>query len=503
MCVEASAQILQQSPYAPGERHIRVDAWDYEADADAPTSFDLRNVGGSNYVTSVKYQGECGCCWAFATYGAMESNVLMQGGPYSDFSENNLKNRHGFDWGPCSGGSEELSIAYLSRLDGPGAEADDPYHDYDDRATAPTTIARQRFLRDANYYYNSADIKQAIMSKGALYTGMYYSDYYYHSSDATYYYSGGASTNHDVAVVGWDDNKTTAGGTGAWLIKNSWSTSWGEDGYFWASYQDSKICEVAVSLETDPADTVSDVYCHDRFGDISSLSVDYACNVFQAGAEEESLKSVGFYTHEDGASYEIRVYNDWVSGSPSGLLASKSGTIEREGFHVVDLDSLVELDPNDEFAVYLYLSDNGDYPQSFDYAVAGYTSTSTASPGESFYSFNGSSWTDLTSYESTGNFCIKAYVTTPSDPVPGDADNDGDVDADDAEVLAGHWGQQLAGGASVGDFNGDGRINALDASILSANWTGSLFETTAVPEPGVLVLVVTGFCFIVIRRRMK
>ena len=50
-----------------------------------------------------------------------------------DFSENHLKNYHGFDWGPCDGGNVDISTAYLARWAGPVDELDDPYRDWDDR----------------------------------------------------------------------------------------------------------------------------------------------------------------------------------------------------------------------------------------------------------------------------------------------------------------------------------------------------------------------------------
>ena len=44
-----------------------------------------------------------------------------------------------------------------------------------------------------------------------------------------------------VSLIGWDDNKITDGGTGAWLAKNSWGTNFGENGYFYVSYNDVKL----------------------------------------------------------------------------------------------------------------------------------------------------------------------------------------------------------------------------------------------------------------------
>ena len=374
----------------------------------APSAFDLRNVGGNNYVTSVKDQGACGSCWAFATYGAMESNILVNGGSTSDFSENHLKNYHGFDWGPCDGGNIWLSMAYLSRLDGPVAEADDPYHDYDDRPSPGGP--RQRFLR-CTAILGDWQIKDYVVAKGAVYTGMFYESGSYRSSDSTYYYSGSAPSNHGVTIVGWDDSKQTAAASdGAWLIKNSWGTGWGDDGYFWIAYEDTRAVSYAASFETENANTVGEVYFHDKFGAVGAVNTPYGANVFETEGQEE-LKSVGFYTQLDGASYDIRIYEDWTEGQPGTLLAQKTGTIDLEGFHVIDLDEPVEAGADGDFVVYLRITNGGTYMLAYDAAIAGYSSSSTASAGESYYSFNGTSWTDLWGWDPTANFSIKAYTT--------------------------------------------------------------------------------------------
>jgi hypothetical protein len=253
------------------------------------------------------------------------------------------------------------------------------------------------------------------MTKGALCTGMLWNDSAYRSSDATYYYSGTSGTSHMVTITGWDDNKVTAGGTGAWLIKNSWGSGWGQSGYFWLSYQDAQGGKYGASFETKAADAVNKVYFHDYFGEVASVNCNWACNVFHTNQPDE-LKSIGFYTQVDSVNYQIQIYDSMTDGKPTGLLASTSGTIDNWGFHVVDLKSLVSLGNNDDFVVLLELLNGGDFPQAIDFEYSGYSSGSTASPGESYYSFDGVDWTDIYTWDTTANFSIKAYTIDVPEP---------------------------------------------------------------------------------------
>ncbi|GAI20921.1 unnamed protein product, partial [marine sediment metagenome] len=159
-----------------------------------PVSYDLRTLGR---VTPVKDQGACGSCWAFATYGSLESWILEEEGITWDFSENNLKNCHGFDWTGCAGGNRWLSTAYLARRDGPINEADDPYRAYED-ACIPGLSEKKYletvlFIPDRASSTDNNNIKQAVMDYGMMYTSMYYASSYYNATNHTYYYNGTAS----------------------------------------------------------------------------------------------------------------------------------------------------------------------------------------------------------------------------------------------------------------------------------------------------------------------
>lgn len=121
-------------------------------------------------------------------------------------------------------------MAYLSRYSGPWNEKDDPYN---------TLIA------------SIPDIKYEIMNYGAVKASYYHNDSYYNSTYKSYYDSSN-STNHAVTIAGWDDNfsKTKFNiqppGDGAFLVKNSWGTSWGASGYFYLSYYDNSLSKFTI-----------------------------------------------------------------------------------------------------------------------------------------------------------------------------------------------------------------------------------------------------------------
>jgi len=397
-----------------------------------PLQYDLRTTGK---LTPMRDQGSCGDCWAFAAMGSVESALMP--GEIRDFSENNLKNRHGFDWGHCDGGNGDMSTAYLARLDGPVNESDDPYNVSSN--VSPAGLSTQKILTRGviipprtDAYDNDA-IKQAILDYGAVQSSYYSSSSptYYRAATASYYYDGASTSNHAINLVGWDDNydksnfATAPPGNGAFIVRNSWGAGWGQGGYFYLSYYDAKIGNYNYQFRGfEPAAKYAGMYQYDPLGNTGGIGylseTGWFANIFTA-TRTESITAAGFHAASAGSTYNWYVYTGVTSGPRSGTLAA-SGTgqaLAAPGYHVVPLTP-VAVTPGQKFSVVIRLTTPGyNYPIPMERPFTDYSSLATAAAGQSYYGSNGSSWTDLTSSYANANVNLKAlsqYQVTAAVP---------------------------------------------------------------------------------------
>ncbi len=398
-----------------------------------PASYDLRTIGK---VTSVKDQGVYNTCWAFATYGSLESYLLPA--ENWDFSEYNLATQSGFDFPWYEKGNAFMSTAYLARWNGPVNEADDPYPADEARLSNGISCGNacpiQKHSQDVYFFpgrISSSDnnnIKLGLTTYGALCVLMHWDDAYYSTSPATYYNPVNNSSNHLVAIVGWDDNYPrtnfhgSAGappGNGAFIMKNSWGPSWGDGGYFYLSYYDISL-QTSTAFTAEPVSNYASVYQYDPLGWVSSGGYDnpiaWGANIFIADVSANPITAVGFYTNDLNTQYEVYIYTSPTSGPLGGTqYVGPQGTMPLAGYHTVKLASPVPLTAGQLFSVVIKLTTSGyGFPLAHEYAVPGYSSAATASPGQSYVSGDGSTWDDITIYEPTANLCIKAFACGPS-----------------------------------------------------------------------------------------
>ena len=210
----------------------------------APASIDWRTKGA---VTTVKDQGQCGSCWTFSSTGAMEGAWAISKGQLVDLSEQELVDCAGLKYGSmgCSGGQMEGAFKFIIE-NGQCAASSYPYTAKDGSCHSCTAVAHASSCYDVKP--NDQLSLKAAVAKQPVAVAIEADTKYFQS------YSGGiltssscgTSLDHGVLTVGYGEEN----GQKYWLVKNSWGTSWGDQGYVKIgrseSTNDAGICGIAM-----------------------------------------------------------------------------------------------------------------------------------------------------------------------------------------------------------------------------------------------------------------
>ncbi len=427
-----------------------------------------------NYFTTnfpdTRDQNPYGSCWAHSAMGIAEFNLISHGKANKniDLSELHL-NYWSYNQGTASpvagdtgdrvsfsptedatnilnnGGDVGMAAQQLMRQRGFALESVAPYTQKDYIAGGGTLAASTE--RQDSYYLenaykidisnaaNRSKVKEAIIDNGALGVSYYattamsasYSDFYSQTYNA-YYCNQNIQSNHAVCVVGWDDDfpkeyfPTQPSNDGAWLIRNSWSTTSAKDyaSYFWMSYEDASlgggwVYEVS---DTFPYDNH---YYYDSAIHGSAYFQGYKQfgNIYTISGECEKLEAVDFeisYLSSSNTAYTVEIYKNPSATNPvSGTkVGGASGVLDYLGQYTIKLDEPVILEQGDKFSVVVKFDKNASI--ALETGLVNYNgvkSTAGAATGQSFFA-SGSYWYDLyTQYGSqgAGNFIIAALTT--------------------------------------------------------------------------------------------
>ena len=362
--------------------------------------FSLKSIIPSN--TKIKNQASTNSCWAFASLAALETNLAMQDyyngikEKVYDFSErhveyaltrefkNNQINKMGYNRQLDSGGNTNMVVTYLTNGTGAIAEKEMPFENNSQKIELSkiknkSVITKLYDAVEFPSYEVTEDttlikqqIKNHIQTKGGITAGIYGgwdSEYYNNNTGAIYCDDKTrCPINHEVLIIGWDDSYKVENFSsshrpkkpGAWIIKNSWGTGTGDNGFYYISYEDVNIYYDLNGIEK--ASTKIDhnnIYQYnelgyDLIGGISSSSKIYLANQFQKKTKGvEYLTEVALNVPE---AYTCKVYVN-VNGTDKSkksltqvkLKAGNSETFEA-GYHTLEFANPIQI-ISDNFVV--------------------------------------------------------------------------------------------------------------------------------------------------------
>ena len=387
-----------------------------------PSRYDSRDWG---WTSSVKAQGWMGSCWTFGMTGVLESSLLKAAGITTDFSENNMQNtmlKYSIYGSPNidEGGGNNYAVSYLLSWLGAFTQDADTYDEMG-KISPLITTNQDIHVQDLMFIYNNeipngTHLKEAILKYGSIdvcYYGQSRYDevsLYYNTETYAQYVDVFVTPNHDVSIVGWDDNfpkekfLTPPPGDGAWIVKNSWGSGWGDNGYLYVSYYDQSLLPYTGAINTAATaiifeNTVPynknyqyDIIWGGAFVPASNENISYM-NVYEA-LDDDLIAAVGTYFNRSDVNYKVQIYvND-------ELRLTQEGVSPFIGYHTIKLDEYIPIKKGDIFKAVM-TSD----------AMPGFNLRETRlhyDKNISFFSYDGQTWIDC--YTEDAIACLKVYT---------------------------------------------------------------------------------------------
>lgn len=491
-----------------------------------------RGVLPSSYkteTTPIRDQGMYNSCWTFSSLGALEGLLSKEGKGNYDLSEAHLGwwttpdyNRAGNGWtynGFDNGGYGFAAGGYLMSWQGAKAEKDIPYTPYN-VMTLPgnmDTASNVVNVTGAIYVENDVtSIKTAIYNYGAI-DGSFNAAQAGFNYDYSSYYQGWETTNfegHGVTIIGWDDNysksnfRNTPPGNGAWLAKNSWGTSVGDDGYLWISYYDRYVFDTetwGANLVYTSARTATQydrIYQNEIYGaTYESIGLGYSngdsvskitfANVFDFDSAHPYLQKIIFESQLQGVSYSA-YYVPVVNGAPTTNESSwtylNGGVVDNAGYVTVDTTGTTI--PSGKGAIAITVdTKSSDVPAMIgvaewlpNYDYTDFMFYQPAQRNQCYMIINGESYDLMDIYDQFagdpygGTFVIKAVTTSQ---IIGDLNGDFRSDSSDALlVLRQSVGLESFNNSQMinADVNFDGVVDAFDAVTIRRQALGLISE---------------------------
>ena len=385
-----------------------------------PTKYDLRE---RQRVSLIRDQGSYGTCWAFAATSALESALMPE--EQLLFSVDHMSMSNSFNVNQYDGGEYTMGMAYLAAWQGPVYDADDPYGDGVTRDDlAAVKHVQQMLIIDGKDYQG---IKEAVFKYGGVQTSLYSTiassktkTPYYNKQTNSYCYMGQDKPNHDVVIIGWDDNypkenfNVDLEGDGAFICQNSWGSSFGDNGVFYVSYYDTNVgTHNVVYTDIESADNYDNIYQSDELGWTGKIGYNqdsaYFANVYTTN-KDEILKSVGFYAIGEDTEYEVYFIENFqgTESFNTKRLAAK-GLLKNAGYYTIKLNDDLIMKKDIKYAVVVYIkTPNSVHPVAVE-CKTDVTTDVVIDDGEGYISANGRSWERVEETQNC-NICLKFYT---------------------------------------------------------------------------------------------